>query len=173
MSFRKFVALLGAVIVASVPTTGAFAIDNPIPGVDIVVKKNPGGIVVAKTQTDAKGQVVLKDLLPGSYTVDLEGKSLVAASTKGRPPVATASPKTTTADGKSRVAVADANNDGAAPVIAIIATNLLPASKVDPNPQVHREKATPRGVQMNLTVPAGASGAATKQSFTITVTIEQ
>src|SRR5665213_1142106 len=38
-------------------TTVATAAIDPIPGVDIIVKKNPGGSVVIQTHTDANGSL--------------------------------------------------------------------------------------------------------------------
>ena len=63
----------------------AMATNEPIPGVDIIVQKNPGGIVV-KTQTGPTGQVQFKDLAPGEYVIEIDGKSLVAAMDKLTPP---------------------------------------------------------------------------------------
>lgn len=62
-------------------TTSAFAINNPIPGVDIIVKKHPGGIV-ARTRTDARGNFKLGDLAPGQYSIELQSFSWGASNAK-------------------------------------------------------------------------------------------
>lgn len=49
--------------------------NNPIPGVDIVVKKNPGGIPVQEVKTDSSGNFTLNRLEDGNYKlfVDIPG----------------------------------------------------------------------------------------------------
>jgi len=48
----------------------------PIPGVDIVVKRIPGGDIVIQTFTDPAGQIQFKNLLPGDYVIEIDGTSL-------------------------------------------------------------------------------------------------
>jgi len=74
-----------ACAVLAIMGTAALAANNPIPGVDIVVKKHPGGNSLTAT-TDANGQVVLKGLEPGDYEVDIDGTSFVAAMDGLAPP---------------------------------------------------------------------------------------
>ncbi len=76
LSVRTFAALLGTAALACVTLAGAQASNTPIPGIDIVVKKKPAGTAMARGQTDAKGEIVLKDLPAGTYTVVLTGKPL-------------------------------------------------------------------------------------------------
>jgi hypothetical protein len=47
-----------------------FATNNPIPGVDIIVKKNPGGIIVFTGQTGRDGKFTAK-LEEGTYILSL------------------------------------------------------------------------------------------------------
>lgn len=56
-----------------------------LPGINIVVKMNPEGSVVVRTQTDRHGQTSLKDLAPGNYVIEIDGKSLVAVTDKLAP----------------------------------------------------------------------------------------
>ena len=60
-----------AFVVACVPSTFA---SNPIPGIDVVVKKQPAGSAIAKATTDAKGEITIKELPAGRYTIELSGK---------------------------------------------------------------------------------------------------
>ena len=52
--------------------SSASAINNPIPGVDIIVRKNPGGVVVKQVTTGKKGEYLIENLAPGSYTLDVQ-----------------------------------------------------------------------------------------------------
>jgi hypothetical protein len=77
------IAVVGtAALVAT--TTSAFAIGEPIPGIDIVVKKNPGPIVV-RTQTDARGNFKLGNLAPGRYEIELQSFSWGTTNAKRDP----------------------------------------------------------------------------------------
>ena len=74
MTHRLFASLtlaLGLTMAASlIATTSAFANNNPIPGVDIVVKRVPPRGSVIQTKTDAKGNFTIGTLTPGDYSVD-------------------------------------------------------------------------------------------------------
>lgn len=65
-------AVVAAFIVLSVASAIA---GEPIPGVDVNLGKNPGGIVVARTKTDEKGRFVFENLAPGKYLLKVEPKS--------------------------------------------------------------------------------------------------
>jgi hypothetical protein len=82
---------------------------QPIPGVDIIVRKNPGGSITV--HTDGSGRVPLQGLVAGNYTVTIRGQGLVAAMDK----LAARVPKKVGAalpSGGAGVAVADLNADG-------------------------------------------------------------
>lgn len=49
--------------------TAAMAAINPIPGVDIIVKKNPGGHVIVTATSDRSGHFTARVTEPGEYTV--------------------------------------------------------------------------------------------------------
>jgi hypothetical protein len=66
-------ALLFAAVAAIGTTVPAFASD-PIPGVDVKLGKNPGGMLV-QTKTDAQGTFKLGQLTPGAYTIELQSFS--------------------------------------------------------------------------------------------------
>jgi len=74
MTHRLFASLtlaLGLTMAASlIATTSAFANNNPIPGVDIVVKRVPPRGSVIQTKTDAKGNFTIGTLTPGDYSVN-------------------------------------------------------------------------------------------------------
>ena len=57
----------------------AMATNEPIPGVDIIVKKNPGGSIVMHTRTGPTGQVQFKGLAPGDYVIEIDSNTLVKA----------------------------------------------------------------------------------------------
>jgi len=65
--------LLGLTLALS--GTAAMALGEPIPGIDIVVKKNPGGIPFT-TQTGPDGAYQIKGLAPGSYDLSVAGKRI-------------------------------------------------------------------------------------------------
>jgi hypothetical protein len=50
-------------------------VNNPIPGIDIIVRKEPGGTAI-KVKTDDKGGFALNAVEPGTYRVTLGGPSL-------------------------------------------------------------------------------------------------
>ena len=67
-------------------------INNPIPGVDIIVEKNPGGRAATQT-TDSNGTSTLGVLTPGTHSVSLDTKKLLEVrSTPGTSGSAPAQP---------------------------------------------------------------------------------
>jgi hypothetical protein len=54
---------------------------NPIPGVDVIVRKNPHGSAM-KLQTDRTGSFTLGELTPGEYVIELPVDSLRSAIDK-------------------------------------------------------------------------------------------
>jgi hypothetical protein len=67
-------------VVGTAAPVAAMAI-NPIPGVDVIVKKKPGGTVV-RTKSDGSGSFSLDTLAPGNYELEFEGNSLSTAISK-------------------------------------------------------------------------------------------
>lgn len=69
MSNRSIATLLcGGLLLAA--TTSAFAGD-PVPGLDVKVGKNPGGQVVATSQTNSQGVATFTNVPPGDYRVSV------------------------------------------------------------------------------------------------------
>lgn len=83
---KNFVRAALICIALALSTTVAMATNDPIPGVDIIVEKNPGGSVVIQTHTDANGSLTLRGLAPGDYVIEFGGKSLVATMDRLVPP---------------------------------------------------------------------------------------
>jgi hypothetical protein len=74
MFIKSFCATLCAVAFVIACGSSAFATNNPIPGIDIIVQKDPQGNAVFKGTTDAKGEVTIKELPSGRYKFVLSGK---------------------------------------------------------------------------------------------------
>ncbi len=81
----NFVRAALACAALALSTTAATATNDPIPGVDIIVQKNPGGTIVIQTHTDSNGSLTLRGLAPGDYVIEIDGRSLVAAMDKLAP----------------------------------------------------------------------------------------
>jgi hypothetical protein len=81
-------AALAVLVVGCLAVEPVMAQTNPIPGIDIVVRKQPGGSAI-HLRSDDQGRIVLpKGLEPGNYEIDIEGKNLIAAMDKLAPPAA-------------------------------------------------------------------------------------
>lgn len=83
MSIKSFCAAFSALAFVVVVSASSARAENPIPGIDVVVKKKPASSAIAKGTTDAKGEVTFKDLAPGQYTVVLDPKAADAAKLHG------------------------------------------------------------------------------------------
>ena len=64
----KFGSLMLSSFVFLASATAAIAAENPIPGIDIIVKKKPGGII-ATVVSDERGRFSVVVPEPGRYTV--------------------------------------------------------------------------------------------------------
>ncbi len=67
----------------SVPISGAWAANEPAPGIDVIVKTHPNSIVIIQSTTNDKGEFNLKLLAAGKYTMQLGGKNIEAAKAAG------------------------------------------------------------------------------------------
>lgn len=83
MSIKSFVAAISALAFVVMSASSAWASNQPIPGIDVVVQKKPSGAPIAKGTTDAKGEVTFKELAPGQYTVVLSPKAAEVAKLHG------------------------------------------------------------------------------------------
>ena len=66
---KKIVAGICAFVVGSVASVAVAQQTNPIPGIGIVVKKNPGGGAIATPSTGVDGSFEVKGLPMGRYDV--------------------------------------------------------------------------------------------------------
>jgi hypothetical protein len=56
--------------VATVFATTAYAIQgDPLPGIDVSMEQNPGGIIISQTQTNGNGNLQFNSIPAGSYRV--------------------------------------------------------------------------------------------------------
>jgi len=69
---NKLFAMLLAPVAAVSLAGAAWAASDPIPGVDIIVRKNPGGSSM-RTQTGRDGRFVIEGLSQGTYTIRVAG----------------------------------------------------------------------------------------------------
>lgn len=75
-----------ALLLVSLTLVGAMSLlasNEPIPGVDIIVQKKPGGIAVANTKSDAQGKFVIDNLAAGSYSLIIgvpQAKAIVSTT---------------------------------------------------------------------------------------------
>ena len=81
--------LMAAFLAATLGTLGlsptAIATEDPIPLIDVVVKKTPPGNASFPARTDNRGRIVFKFLAPGTYVVtDRKGNDKTFAHPGGR-----------------------------------------------------------------------------------------
>lgn len=53
---------------------GALAANEPVTGIDIVIRSKSDGRILIETITDGRGSIVVKELMPGLYSVEAGGK---------------------------------------------------------------------------------------------------
>lgn|GEM_PF-687998 len=82
---KPFSAALCALAFAVAPISGAWAANEPVAGIDVIIKTQPNGIVIIQVTTNAKGEFVLKRLGVGKYTMQLGGKNIDAVKAAGGP----------------------------------------------------------------------------------------
>ena len=82
MKITSLIAALCSLALAVVPVSGAWASNDPIPGIDVIVRKEPDHRIVVQTTTDARGGFDVKELAPGRYTILLGSKNPEAAKAK-------------------------------------------------------------------------------------------
>jgi len=127
MSLRIAATLLAALALSCGSVAGARAAGYPVSGVAMVVAKDPQGSEVARLQTDAKGEFILKELAPGRYTIFISSQGIAREKARSGTWVVTL---LTTSGGKE--------TPSAAPVI-------------------YATKEVSGGLQAAITVPAGSA----------------
>jgi len=71
---RTVGALLASVILHLLSAAGAMAANEPVTGIDIVVRSKPDGRILIETITDGRGAIVVKEMQPGLYSIEAGGK---------------------------------------------------------------------------------------------------
>jgi len=149
-------------VALAMTSTAAMAAIDPIPGVDIIVKKNPGGHLVIQAQTSPTGQVQFKDLAPGDYVIEIDGPSLVAAIDKLTPPAPakkSSSSSFSLGIGGSFGGGSSRSNEGKGPVGGGRNSGRIGGVAVDPNDpsgnRVNRGGSSSGGVGLGVGVPIG------------------
>jgi hypothetical protein len=89
--------------VFSAVCAGAWAIENSMPGVDVIVKKNPGGTL--KVKTDSAGKFSFSNLEKGTYTLTV-GKPAQPSKALGAPFKSTTTVTLRTVNGTEQANVA-------------------------------------------------------------------
>lgn len=74
MISSKMQAVLAAAVASVLVIEPAIAQNNPIPGIDVVVKKKPSGTAL-HVITDKGGRFVVRGLAAGAYTISLQPAS--------------------------------------------------------------------------------------------------
>ncbi len=168
-------AALACFVLAMTSTAGIAAID-PIPGVDIIVKKVcydskgreircPGGNIVIQAQTSSTGIVQYKSLLPGDNVIEIDGKSLVAAMDRLVPPA----PSKKTGGSSFSFGIggflgggSSRSNEGRGPVGADRNSGRIGGVATDPNDprdnRVNNGGNSSSGVGLGMNIPIGGNG---------------
>lgn len=83
MFIKPFCAALHALAFAVTSIPGAWAANEPVAGIDVIIKTQPNSIVIIQVTTNAKGEFTLKRLGVGKYTMQLGGKNIDAVKAAG------------------------------------------------------------------------------------------
>lgn len=71
---RTVGALLASVVLHLLFAAGAFAANDPVTGIDIIIRSKADGRILIETITDGRGAIVVKELRPGLYSVEAGAK---------------------------------------------------------------------------------------------------
>ncbi|KAF0105924.1 MAG: hypothetical protein FD144_128 [Rhodospirillaceae bacterium] len=66
--------LLASVVLPLLPIASARAGNEPVIGVDVIIRSKADGRVIIETITDGRGAFVVKELWPGLYTIEAGAK---------------------------------------------------------------------------------------------------
>lgn len=133
MKRKTIAAGLAGLLLALTGLSLAWATE-PVPGVDVILSQNPGGIV-ATAATDDKGRVTFYDLPPGTYTVSLAHPSKLPAAVRlsvvagGKAPVVSDAVPVPPAGARGRQAAPGPVTVGGAPMALVIQPDRTPGAK--------------------------------------------
>lgn len=65
-----FGTLLTSVVLPFLPIAGASASNEPVIGIDVIIRSKADGRVVVETTTDGRGAFVARGMQPGLYTIE-------------------------------------------------------------------------------------------------------
>jgi hypothetical protein len=66
--------LLASVVLPFLPIADAAAANEPVTGVDVIVRSKADGRVIIETITDGRGAFVVREMWPGLYTIEAGAK---------------------------------------------------------------------------------------------------
>jgi len=71
---RMLGTLLASLVLPFLPVAIAWAANEPVTGVDVIVRSKADGRVIIETVTDGRGAFVVREMWPGLYTIEAGGK---------------------------------------------------------------------------------------------------
>lgn len=66
--------LLASMVLPFLPIGGASAANEPVTGVDVLIRSKPDGRVIVETITDRRGAFVVREMRPGLYSIEAGAK---------------------------------------------------------------------------------------------------
>ena len=69
-----FWALLASVLLPFLPIGGASAANEPVTGIDVIIRSKADGRVIIETITDRRGAFVVREMRPGAYSIEAGAK---------------------------------------------------------------------------------------------------
>jgi len=62
--------LLASMVLPFLPIAGATAANEPVTGIDVIVRNKADGRVIIETVTDRRGTFVVREMRPGLYSIE-------------------------------------------------------------------------------------------------------
>lgn len=66
--------LLASMVLPLLPIASALAANEPVTGVDVIIRSKADGRVIIETVTDGRGAFLVKEIRPGLYSIEAGGK---------------------------------------------------------------------------------------------------
>lgn len=66
--------LLASVVLSLLPVASALAANEPVTGIDVIIRGKADGRVIIETVTDGRGAFLVKEMLPGLYSIEAGSK---------------------------------------------------------------------------------------------------